>query len=85
MSRTILAIAATLALASPAYAQLRLNTSPAPSNPPMVRVPPSSQLGVGMSATGSSPTKSTYPSLIKQNFDPTFADPTMRNPNLRRR
>lgn len=83
---THLAIAASaLFFASSADAQTRLNVRQAPSNPTMVRIPPSSQLGTAAPQTGSSPTKSLYPAPIRQDFDPTFLDPTTKNPNLRKR
>ncbi len=79
----ILVTVATL-VASPVYAQTRLRstTQKQPAGP-MVRIPPSSLPGGTDSAP--SPTTSTYPAPIKQNYDPFFTDPTQRNPNLRNR
>lgn len=85
MNKAMLLASATLLFASPAYAQIRLNSSPSASNPTMVRIPPSSRLGAGMSGTSASPNKSMYPSPIKEDYNPTSIDPTARNPNLRQR
>ena len=81
----ILVTAATL-FASPVTAQTRLR-SPTLTQPtaPMVRIPPSSLPDAGATGSVPSPTTSTYPAPIKQNYDPLFNDPTQRNPYLRNR
>jgi hypothetical protein len=87
MKKAILVAAAALLLASPAYAQFRLNASSArsASNPTMIKIPPSSRLGMGLSGASASPNKSMYPSPIRQEYNPVAIDPTARNPNLRQR
>ncbi|MBY0561946.1 hypothetical protein [Hyphomicrobium sp.] len=84
--KTILATAAlALFAASPAFAQTRLRTPTPNSNAPMIRIPPSSLPGTGVSELNTSSPEATYPKPIKQDYDPLFNDPTQRNPSLRKR
>jgi hypothetical protein len=84
--RKILATAALAVIAaSPAFAQTRLRTPTPNSNAPMIRIPPSSLPGTGVSEQNTSSPDATYPKQIKQDYDPMFNDPTQRNPNLRKR
>jgi hypothetical protein len=84
MKKAILLISAALISASPASAQSLFRPSTSNSNPTMIRTPPSSLPGAGLSPDTSSPT-STYPKPAKSYYDPTFRDPTQRNPDLRQR
>ncbi|WP_156150659.1 hypothetical protein [Hyphomicrobium sp. 99] len=86
MKKSLMLIAAVTLFASPVYAQTRLR-SPTMGEPtaPLIRTPSSSLPGAGITGSIPSPTTSTYPKPIKQNYDPLFNDPTQRNPNLRNR
>ncbi len=85
MKKAILIISAAVISASPASAQSSLfRPSTSKSNPTMVRTPPSSLPGAGLSQDTSSPT-SIYPKPAKSYYDPTFRDPTQRNSSLRQR
>jgi hypothetical protein len=85
MKKLILIISAALISASPALAQSSLfRPSTSKSNPTMVRTPPSSLPGAGLSSYSSSPTSS-YPKPAKSYYDPTFRDPTQRNSSLRKK
>lgn len=86
MKKTFLFFAALLAFAAPAMAQARLNAGQMNTPSALVRIPPSSMPGAGMYGVAPQPsTKSMYPAPIRQNFDPTFVDPTAKNPYLRQR
>jgi hypothetical protein len=85
MKKAALFISAILISGSPAYAQIRLNSPGRDPNPTMVRTPPSSLPGAGLSGPGTSSTTSTYPAPIRHDYNPTFFDPTDRNSNLRQR
>ncbi len=85
MKKTILFISVALGCASPAHAQIRQNSNArSDPNPTMVRTPPSILPGAGLSPDASSPSL-TYPAPIKRPYDPSFVDPTSRNPYLRQR
>jgi hypothetical protein len=83
MTKIILVISAALISASPASAQSLFRPTPSKSNPTMIRTPPSSLPGAGLSPDTSSPT-SMYPKPAKSYYDPNFRDPTQRNYDLRR-
>jgi hypothetical protein len=83
---TFLFFAVSLAFAVPASAQVRLNAGQMNTPAAMVRIPPSSMPGAGMYGVAPTPsTQSMYPAPIRQNYDPTFVDPTVKNPYLRQR
>lgn len=86
MKTSFILVTVAALFASPVHAQTRL-LSPTQTQPaaPMVRIPPSSLPDAGATGSVPSPTTSTYPAPIKQNYDPFFTDPTQRNPNLRNR
>ena len=84
MKKAVLCLVATLAFAAPASAQVRFNSMRSNSNPAMVRVPPSSLPGAGLSGSATSSLKSAYPKPIKREYDPNFFDPTDRNAKLRK-
>lgn len=84
MQRAILFFSVTVALAGPACAQMRFNPTQTDTNSAMVRIPPSSLPGAGLSGPATSSTKSTYPKPIRREYDPNFIDPTARNRNLRK-
>jgi hypothetical protein len=78
-------LATASAVAAPAFAQVRMNNrTQTNSNPTMVRIPPSSIPGSGLSQSTTSSTKSMYPNPIKQDYSPNDIDPTARNPDLRK-
>jgi hypothetical protein len=73
-----------ITFAGPACAQTRLY--PGQTNTPsaLVRIPQSSLPGAGTSGIAPTPsTQTMYPAPIKRNYDPTFVDPTAKNPALR--
>jgi hypothetical protein len=84
VKKAILSVSTVLVFVSPAYAQTTTRRPVAPPNPVIVRTPPSSQIGAGLSAPSTSSITPTYPAPIKNHYDPLRPDPTMRNPNLRR-
>lgn len=85
--KTALSIAvAVLFLASPASAQVRRFSSPNARNPVIVRTPPSSAYGAaGISAPTTKSNRPMYPTPIKKFYDPFMPDPTITNPDLRKR
>lgn len=85
MKKILILVSLAVIAASPAHAQTRLRSSTTKSNEPMVRIPPSSLPGTGVSEQNTSSPDATYPKQIKQYYDPLFNDPTQRNPNLRNR
>lgn len=86
MKKILMLISVAVITASPAYAQTRLRSSSTRnSNSPMIRIPPSTLPGTGVSEQNTSSPTPMYPKQIKQYYDPTFDDPTQRNPNLRNR
>lgn len=85
MEKILALVSLAMFAASPAFAQTRLRTPTPNSNAPMIRIPPSSLPGTGVSEQNTTSREATYPKPIKQYYDPLFNDPTQRNPNLRNR
>ena len=85
MKTALLIAVGVVFLASPVSAQIRRHSS-APRNPVIVRTPPSSGFGAaGISAPTTGSKKPMYPTPIKKIYDPMMPDPTITNPNLRKR
>ncbi len=84
MRRTLFALPAALILVSPANAQVRVQADPSALDPPITRVPPSTEMGLpGPTGFSSAP----YPGPLRDFTNPRFNTlPLPRNNlNMRRR